>query len=160
MLFKDLKPNYPIYALLRGDNTQAMQGKVLNVNGPHIEQGTTVGKMAMAQMMVDVTVEIDGKTATYSIPETLAVTYAGNLVLSVDRDGILREVEAIKMQKEEALKNVPRDRKIVEDCEAILAEWNPAFKEKKETEERFCKLENSLEKLTGLVSGFIEEFKK
>lgn len=158
MLFKDLKPNYPVYALQQGDTIKAVQGKVINVSNPHIEPSAQVGKMA--QMVVDVTIDLGGKTSTFSIPETLSVTYAANLVLSVDRDGILREVEALKSQKEEVLKNVPRDQKIVQECTEILAEWNPVFKEKKETEERFCKLENSLEKLTGLVSGFIEEFKK
>lgn len=47
-------------------------------------------------MMVDVTIEVEGRTAVYTIPENLVVTYASNIVLSTDREGIAREVETAK----------------------------------------------------------------
>lgn len=59
-----------------------------------------------SQMVVDVTIEADGATRTYSIPEASGITYAGATVLSTDRDGIIREIEAIKSQSEEALAGV------------------------------------------------------
>lgn len=160
MLFKDLKPNYPVYALFKEDTTKAVQGKVTSISGPRIEQ-IKPGQITTSQMVVDVTIELEGKTATYSIPEMLSVTYAGNkLVLSVDKEGILREVEAMKSQSEEALKNENTYKKIIEDCSAILSDWSPVFKEKKETEERLNKIENSIDKLSGLVSSLVNEFKK
>jgi hypothetical protein len=36
-------------------------------------------------MVVDVTIEANSKTATYSIQENLSVTYAGDVVLSTDK---------------------------------------------------------------------------
>nr|DAH23874.1 MAG TPA: hypothetical protein [Bacteriophage sp.] len=36
-------------------------------------------------MVIDVTIESNGKTATYTIPENLSVTYAGDIVLSTDK---------------------------------------------------------------------------
>ena len=41
----------------------------------------------------------------------------------------------------------------------ILTEWNPQFKEKKETEERFAKLETSMTDLKSMLSGLIKELK-
>ena len=35
-------------------------------------------------MVVDVTIELNSKTATYTIPENLSITYAGDIVLSTD----------------------------------------------------------------------------
>lgn len=159
MTFKDLKPNYPVYALHKGGGLTALQGKVINVSLPHVEP--SVGLSSAAQMVVDVTADIDGKTATYTINESSGVTYAGtDLVLSVDREGIIREVEGLKAQSEEVIASVDRHRKTLEDCTKILTEWNPAYKEKRETEERFNKIETSIGRLSELVSGFIEEFKK
>lgn len=110
-------------------------------------------------MLVDVTIETAGRTATYSIPENLSVTYAGNLVLSTDKDGISREVEAAKNSAEQALKQVEQQRKIVERSTALLSELNPVYREKKETEERFSKIETSVSEMKNMLAGFIKEFK-
>lgn len=159
MTFKEIKPNYPVYALYRGDEPRVVQGKIINVSMPHVEPVMGINKTA--QMVVDVTAEIDGKTSSYSIPESLSVTYAGtDLVLSTDREGIIREVEGMKAQSEEILASVDKHKKILDGCNVILTEWNPAYKEKRETEERFNKIETSIGRLSELVSGFIEEFKK
>ena len=40
-------------------------------------------------MVIDVTIESNGKTATYTIPENLSVTYAGDIVLSTDKQGLI-----------------------------------------------------------------------
>lgn len=160
MLFKDLKINYPVYALRKdNDVMKAIQGKVVSVSAPHVEN-IRPGQMSTSQLVVDVTIDLDGERNTYSIPEMLSVTYAGNsLVLSVDRDGILREIEAMKAQSEEALRSVDKHKKILDDCTSILSDWNPAFKDKKEADERFNKIEESVSNLTEMFSKFMNEFK-
>lgn len=102
MLFKDTKQGYPVYLLDR-ENVRAYSGKVVSVSVPRLQQppiGTMPQLGITNQMVVDVTIESDGATRTYSIPESSCLTYAGTLVLSTDREGIIREVEAIKSQSE------------------------------------------------------------
>ena len=86
MYFKDLKQNYPVY-ILDKQNLTLIQGKAVSVGFPRMELNPAAGKSGM---VVDVSIEAGGKTANYVIPETLSVTYAGNLVLSVDRQGACR----------------------------------------------------------------------
>ena len=153
MLFKELKPNYPVY-ILDKQNITFTQGKTTNVSFPRMEmiQGGT-------QMVVDVSVEANGNTATYSIPEHLSTTFAGNLVLSTDKDALVKEIEAMKQTAEQVINSVDRQKVIAEKAAALLVELNPVFREKKETEERFSKIENSVIEIKGMLTNFIKEFK-
>ena len=55
--------------------------KPLRVSFPRLEMNQKTGK---TEMVVDVTIEANGKMATYAIPESHSVTYAGHLVLSTE----------------------------------------------------------------------------
>lgn len=162
MIFKDIKQNYPVFML----DKQALtitQGKAIAVAFPRLDLNKNT---AVTQMVVDVTIEAEGKTATYTIPENLSVTYAGNLVLSTDRQGLVNEVEAMKTAAEQALSSMERQKEILAKSSALLAELNPAFKEKQETEKRFGQIENSIHEIKDLLktqqeamANFIKEFK-
>ena len=163
-MFKDIKQNYPVFIFNKQD-LSVVQGKVVATTFPHVDMNSAqkVTPTALSptsplgtQMVVDVTIEAGGKTATYTIPESLSVTYAGNMVLSTDREGIAREVEALKSSAEQVLSSIGRQKEIVEKTTSLLAELSPVYKEKKETEERFSAIE---ETVTG-VKGSVEELKK
>ena len=111
------------------------------------------------QMVVDVTIDDGGSSRTYAIPDNTSVTYTNGLVLSTDREGVIREVEILKNQCADELAKVEEYRKSVCECEKILSEWNPAFREKRETEERFSKLETSMSDLKSMMSGLIKELR-
>lgn len=125
---------------------------------PRMEMGQS--KAGPAQMVVDVAIEADGKTATYSIPEGLAVTYAGSLVLSTDRDGLAREVEAMKAEAEQALASEDRHREVVSKASALLSELSPAYREKAETDKRLGQLEKSVSDMGTMLERFMEEVRK
>lgn len=155
MLFKDIKQNYPVFILNKQDITFA-QGKVTSVSLPHMDNSNP---MVMGKSVIDVAIETEGKSATYAIPENLSIVYAGDIVLSTDRDGIMREVEAMKASAEQAIKNVERQKMIVEKSTSLLTELNPVFKEKQANEQRMTKMENSIEELKNMFAGFMNEMK-
>ena len=116
MLFKDLKQNYPVF-ILDKQNVKFTQGKVQSVSFPHIDNSSPMG---MGKTVVDVVIEAEGKSATYAIPENNSVVYAGDMVLSTEKDGILKEVEAMKTSAEQILSSVEKQKEIIEqykcDC--------------------------------------------
>lgn len=93
LLFKDIKQNYPVY-ILDTQEFSLIQGKATQVSFPRLEMNQKTGK---TEMVVDVTIEANGKMATYAIPESHSVTYAGHLVLSTEKSGLTSEVEAHKV---------------------------------------------------------------
>lgn len=162
MLFKELKQNYPVY-ILDKQTVTFTQGKVISVSLPRMNVGN--GTMSMmptsspTAMLVDVTIEADGRTATYSIPENLAVTYAGSTVLSTDREGISREIEAMRATAEQVLSSVDRQKEILDKTQSLLAELNPAYKEKKETDERFNRIEGDVSEMKSMVRDLLNKLK-
>ena len=75
MTFKDLKPNYPIYILNKEDLT-VTQGKTLSVSQPRVEINPKTSKM---ETLVDVSIEINGYTRPYAIPDDLVVTRSSGI---------------------------------------------------------------------------------
>ena len=159
MLFKEIKQNYPVY-ILDKQEFQIIQGKATAVSFPRVEMNQKTGR---TEMVVDVTVEANGKTATYSIPENLSVTFAGNLVLSTDKQGLTGGVEAMVANADQILASVQQAQKIKDTATAILADLNPVYKEKQETEKRFGKIEGSISDMKDMMQKqqkMMEEFIK
>ena len=156
MLFKDLKIGYPVYIFHKDGEKRITQGKVTAISPSRLPQTPSLQTM---QLVVDVTIDDGGSSRTYAIPDNTSVTYTNGLVLSTDREGVIREVEILRNQCAEELAKIEDYRKSVSECEKILTEWNPAFREKRETEERFSKLETSMSDLKSMMSGLIKELR-
>ena len=156
MLFKDLKIGYPVYIFHKDGEKRITQGKVTAISPSRLPQTPSIQTM---QLVVDVTIDDGGSSRTYTIPDNTSVTYTNGLVLSTDREGVIREVEILRNQCAEELAKIEEYRKSVSECEKILTEWNPVFREKRETEERFSKLETSMSDLKSMMSGLIKELR-
>lgn len=163
MQFKDIKQNYPVY-ILNTEEIKAINGKVINVSQPYFPPSQQFPSQQSfsptnTQRMIDLTIEYDGRTQTFSVPETSQVVNAPKMVISTDRDGVIREVEAIKSTKEERLKSREKDESDVKACEDILANWNPEFAAKKEQEKRLSMMEDKIGNMEGKI-GNVENLMK
>lgn len=118
-----------LYILNKQDIT-ITDGKVISVGFPHLDLNTKPA-MGQSQMVADVTIEANSKTATYSIQENLSVTYAGDVVLSTDKQGLMAEVEQMKNTAEKILESVPKQKEVVDKTTVLLSELNPVYKEKR-----------------------------
>ena len=164
--FKDIKQNYPVYMFDKQELTY-VQGKVTSVTFPRFDMNaskmSTPGQMPIpgqSQMVVDVTIEANDKTATYVIPENLSLTGSGNLIISTEKEILMKEIEAIKTSSEQALSSMDYHKKVIEKTTALLSELNPVYKKEKETEERFNKIEDSVSRMEKMMTKFFEEFNK
>ena len=152
MLFKDLKNGYPIYVFDR-DKVEFTQSKVLDITPSHFD--SHFGNPT--EMVVDVTIE--GFPKSYTFKDGTDVGYVGSIVISVEREKCLKEVEALKVQSEQALSKKDIYEANIDKCSKILSEFSPVFKERRETEERFSKLEGSVNELKNMIKGLVNELK-
>lgn len=157
MLFKDIKHDYPVYILDKQELTIS-QGKVLSVSFPRIDVTHSPQNIGCTQMVVDVTIENNGKSATYTIPEGLSITYAGNIVLSTDKVGLSGEIEAMKNSAQQILNSVDKQKEILVKADQLLSELNPVYKEKQETDQRFANIENSISEMKDMFSKFLNTY--
>ena len=70
----------------------------------------------------------------------------------------MAEVEQMKNTAEKILESVPRQKEVVDKTTILLSELNPVYKEKKETEQRFSKIEESISRMESTVNNFINSF--
>lgn len=148
-LFKNAKVGQLIHILDR-KTAQYYTGKVEQpVGAPHFDASNPT-------LMVDVVINVDGQTRTYSIPENLSATYAGDWCLSTDTSDLLSELDQMEIQGEKTLQDVPRIEKMLEAIKERKLQLNPSLKEKKEQDDRMMKLENSVQNLTDMFRKFMK----
>ena len=161
LAFKDIKQNYPVH-IFDKQEFRYIQGKATAVSFPKLEINPESSK---PEMMVSVTIEANGKTATYAIPENLSVSYANGFVFATDKSLLLAEAKSVKANAEQILASVPKAQKVIDEAPAVFAELDSSFREKQETEQRFGKIEKSISSMEELmkkqqemISGFIKKF--
>ena len=152
--FRDIKQNYPIH-ILDKQEFEIYTGKAAAVSFPKLEINPETNK---PEMMVSVTIEAGGKTATYAIPENLSVSFAGNLVFATEKHLLLNEAKAVKANAEQIIAAAPKAQKIIDKSSAIFAELDSTFKERQETEQRFNKIEGSISEMKEMMTNFIKKF--
>lgn len=136
--FKDIKQGGSVHVLDKNDMTVNVC-KVQTVSFPHMDiQQPSQG------MVVDVTLEMDGKTATYVMSETASVTYANSLVLATEPQALCATVEQMKQEAERVLASVEHQKEVLSKADELLASLNPALRERQQTEQRFRALENNV----------------
>lgn len=166
MVFKNLKPGYPVYMFDRS-KVEARAGKVVNVSDPHYLDNKNQGLGAFnafqtptpSDMVVDVMIECDGTAKSYVFKEGMEVGYSGSLVVASTKELMLQEVEALQTQCKQIISQAPKCQENEEKCAGIIAEFNPSVREKEETERRFSKIEKSMSEMKDMLSSFISEFK-
>ena len=154
MTFKDIQKNHPVF-ILDKSTVELRQGKVVEA-APHMNTGLATIS-GSGQPMRDVTIEMDGKQTVYTIPEHLSITFAGDIVLSTNKQGLSAEVERMKNEADTVLSSVERMKTVKLKSEELLADLNPAVKEKQETEKRFKSIEGDISGIRGMVKQLLDK---
>ena len=153
MTYRDTKINDTIY-ILDKDKMVLQQGRV-TATSPHVNN--TYNTMAAGQMMRDIAIEVDGKNATYTIPENLSVTFAGSIVLATSQQGLSSEIERMKSEAEQALAMMEHHKMVIDRSSGLLAELNPHVREKMENERRFKSIESDMSGIKTMMQQLLDK---
>lgn len=87
------------------------------------------------------------------------ITITDGKVISVGFPHLdLNTKPAMGQSHEKILESVPKQKEVVDKTTVLLSELNPVYKEKKETEQRFSKIEESISRMESTVNNFINSF--
>lgn len=156
MLFREIQPGYPIFMLDRKAMSLA-QGKVVNKSFPRIENNdfTKIQSQLSNNSVIDLTIESNGSTATYTMNDSTSLAYAGNLVISTDPNGLVNEVTVLRNKAKEVLGTIDYQKMVITKSDELLAELRPEYKQQIQSEERINNIENKLVKLISLLESNI-----
>lgn len=170
-LFKDLTAGALVYALVKGDELKYTEGTIVSVSQPRmVMPEMKAGQMQMPTMqnVVDVTYSLDGQNFTDVVDVTASMFPTKNpgamTLVSTDKEAVVRELHATLKTSEnylkEAEREVPKQKKRIKDCKALIAQLDTGFQERQQTEERFAKLEETQKEQGGKLDQILELLKK
>lgn len=170
-LFKDIRNGYPVHVLTRSDDNgtiEYLQCNVVNVappyfptqpnaNGPFTSPiPFTPNAQNTYNRVMDITIQVKEKTKTYTVGENSCLSEApGGILLSTDRELIIKELENIKSQATTALNKVPILENEILCCDTILESIDPSVSEKKEMNDRLRKLEKGYSDMSGNIERIL-----
>lgn len=172
-LFKDLSSGCAVYALVKKqDELVYTEGSIVSVGQPRVEiPANKTGQIQLGQAfqapktIVDVTYSLDGKNYTDAVEVTAYMFPTENpgaiSLIATDKEPIIRELHATKKKASDYLKSieteVPRNKKRIEDCDALISLLDTQYAEKQEIENRIKKLEDSSSKTNELLEKILNK---
>lgn len=175
-LFKDLQAGSVIYALIKKeDGLQYEEGTIVSVGKqridvPKMENGSIPDYSQLSSMknVVDVTYCIAGKnyTDTVNVTDYMFPTEKTGAItlIATGKEPILRELHATRKKAEDYLNSVdtmvPRNRKRVQDCDALIARLDTAYAEKQQMESRMQKLEEGNAAIEQMLNKILSKLEK
>ena len=152
MTFKDIKTNNTVF-ILDKNNLKVIPAKVINASQPKIDMSKPNSCMSGTTLIVDIDLNIEGKTVSYSIPENLDITYTNTgLVLATDPNKLINEVNILNQEAKDQLAKKEYYENIINKTPDLLAELNPQLKEKQETDRRLNLMESSMSTMQSDIS--------
>lgn len=160
--FKDIKSNNKLYILNSAD-VILEEGRVTSII-PRTEMDP---KNYQQRYVVDISIEVEGKTQTYTVPENSSIAYADKVAISTSKKCFLPELENIIASTQIAISTIDKQRENLKKAKQLYEELNPEYREKQENEKRFKSIEGSVAEVSGsvkelksMVSNLLKEIKK
>lgn len=141
MMFRDLKVGDTLYIYDRASIALTAE-QVSSVSAPRVDKSGMVVDVAVGNM-------------TYTFRDSSEVGFTPTLVISADRNNLLREVEAHKMGNESQIARVDQLKAELPKLDAIIDQLSPERKQKKDQEARMAKMEKSIGDLTAMLTQFM-----
>jgi hypothetical protein len=107
-------------------------------------------------MMVDLSIEVDGKTETYPkipINSSIAEFPDKGVILSETRDGIVNEINVIRNASQTAIDQVELHKRIIASCDQLLLDLNPQLKHEQEQAGKIARLEEQLAGMSDQIAA-------
>ena len=155
MIFREVTQGTQLYLLDRL-NVTASQCSVVSVSQPHFDVKMLGNPPSM---VVDVTLDMGGTKKAFVFQESAEFGTADNMLITPNREVVLRELQGIQGQAEAALKMVDRQKEVIAKCQGLIAELDPVAKEREAVEQRMTALESTNKELLKQMSELLNTLK-
>lgn len=157
MNFKELRKGFPVY-IINKDTVEYSQGKVTQDATPP-RLNSTFGQ----PMVTDVSVEASGITKIWTLPADQKVAEMqndSNTIISTDKSTIVAMVKNIQTECETYLQGIELNEKRLDATKKLIAELDVTYKQQQQTEERFSRIEESIQSMGDTLSQILKAVKK
>ena len=156
MNFKELRKGFPVY-IINKDTVEYTQGRVAqDATPPRIN--TTFGQ----PMITDVSIEANNVTKIWTLPADQKVAEMqsdSNIIISTDQVAILAMIKNIQTECETYLQGIDLNKKRLDSSKKLIAKLDINYKQQQETEERFSRIEQSIQGMEDTLSQILKAVK-
>lgn len=162
-MFKDLKPGLQMLILDKSATPiKCHTGKVVKVSLPRVEMPKADTPLAfttfqMQDRVVDLTVEYDGKTSTFVVPENSNVAYGDAVTIACSDEPIISEVKSRMKESADIVDSYDYHKANIEECKSILATLNPQYAETQETDKRMTAMETDIADIKDMIRAMMKK---
>lgn len=162
-MFKDLKPGLQMLILDKSATPiKCHSGKVVKVSMPRVEMPKADGSMPfssfqMQDRVVDLTIEYDGKTSTFVVPENSNVAYGDAVTISCSEDAIISEVKSRMKESADIVDSYEFHKANIEECKSILAGLNPQYAGTQEQDKRMTAMEEDITEIKDMIRSLMKK---
>lgn len=97
------------------NNIEVQTVQVVSVSTPHMDKYDN-----QFNMVVDVAVLNAGKTQTYTFKDSNEVGYTGQLMITPNKECVIKELQLLKSQSQTILDNIDQYKQNVEKCDKLI----------------------------------------
>ena len=156
-MLSGLRQGTPVYVLYKNEPRFAV-GKVAQVSNQYPPQFNFQQPINPSNlgMMVDLSIEVDGRTETYPripINSSIAEFPDKGVILSETRDGIVNEINVIRNASQTAIDQVDLHKRIISSCDQLLLDLNPQLKHEQEQAGKIARLEEQLAGMSDQIAA-------
>lgn len=158
MTFKNLNKGYTIPMIYKKEsNLDLKHGIVIEKSLPRMEVNN--GLKPTSNSVIDLTLNVDGNTVTYVVPEesSIVTTNNGEYVIAVEDSYIIHELEIIQGNAKTILNSIDKYQTIYDKASKLLIELNPQLKTNQETKDRLDKMELAILDIQKGMSKLLEK---
>lgn len=164
-LFKDMAAGATVHALVKGEELRYVTGTVVSIGQPRVDMPNPIQGIGQGyKQVVDVTFAVDGKNYTEAVDVTACMFPTNKLggvsLVATDTEPIVRELRATEKLDADYLKQteseIPKREKRIEACKMLIAELDTDYKEKREIEDRFIRIEKKQEEFGGMLKRILD----
>lgn len=162
-MFKDLKPGLQMLILDKSATPiKCHSGKVVKVSMPRVDMPKADGSMPfssfqMQDRVVDLTIEYDGKTSTFVVPENSNVAYGDAVTISCSEDAIISEVKSRMKESADIVDSYEFHKANIEECKSILAGLNPQYAGTQEQDKRMTAMEEDIADIKDMIRSLMKK---
>lgn len=162
-MFKDLKPGLQMLILDKSAvPMKCYSGKVVKVSMPRVEMPKVDGPMAfssfqMQDRVVDLTVEYDGRTSTFVVPENSNVAYGDAVTIACSEEPIIGEVKSKMKESADIVDSYEYHKANIEECKSILSTLSPQYAETQEQDKRMSLMENDIADIKDMIRALMKK---
>lgn len=164
-MFQSIRQNSTIYIFHKGDNPRLEMGYVTSVTPPKPKYQVPPTFGQSQEMIVDIVAKINGQIVNYnSLPAQadIADSFSNGetIVISDTKEAMNAEIISLKQKSSDIVNSIEYHKKLMVDCDKILADLNPEFAEKQAQQEEINSLKSQMVEMSKNMNELMNANKK